>query len=456
MNQHRLAYVAMGGALALISVASVGFAMSAAPDPVAAPEPAPIESGPPAPPSAIPIPADAVVQGASTAVTKTIKTADDSAPTSARPVRVCDQEAQGWVRSETVRVATKQSALTVQVAAWRAGAAAGAYSDLVEAAQDCGPVYPAENLDQFRTGSTTSDGLWSIGVQRFGDVLVVASASSLNSDPDAVLDKVMKSAKTELPARLSSVCIDPSSTSDKYLAARDPYSPDYNGYQRDVKTSIVSAPVLSKKEIRLVQAESPTATWRGPGGVSYPQWAPLVLPPPGTPISADTSTAPRGAAPVLVDPAKIVGPSSSQPSGALGDEPQLPDFEQKNSVATAPAVDTDGPGCGWSFTATVSPVVTEEEVNQQAQQEILSQLIKDTKKQGQALVETVAWPQERAEWLKAAKIQADWNAYYAAVSNARATTAQAKAAYDTSVAAWQAAAVTGVVPGPPPAPVPAP
>lgn len=446
----------MGGALALISVASVGFAMSAAPDPVAAPEPVPVQTGPPPPPPATPIPADAVVAGAPAAIAVALKTAEDATPTPSRPVRVCDQEVDGWVRNESVRFATKKSAVTVQVAAWRAGAAADGYQDLVSAAKKCGEVYPSDGIDQFRTGSSSSDGQSALGVRRYGDLMVIAFASSLGQDPDRVLDTVMSSAKKELPARLSAACVNPTSTSDKYLAARDPYSPDYNGYQRDVKTSIAAPPVFSKKEIKLVSSQSPVATWRGTGGVAYAPWAPLVVPAPGTPISADPATAPRGAPPVLVDPSKISPPSSSQPSGALGDEPHLPEVTIDKSVATAPAVDVTGPGCGWAFTATVSPVVTSAEVDQKARQAILDQLAKDTKKQGQTLVQTVAWPQLRSDWVKAAKIQADWNAYYSAVSSARAQTAQAKAAYDASVARWQAAAVTGIVPAPAPAPVPAP
>jgi hypothetical protein len=448
----------MGGALALVSVASVGFAMSAAPDPVAVPEPVPVEAGPPPPPPATPIPADAVVVGAPAAISAAIKTADDSTRIPARPIRVCDQDVDGWVRNESVRFATKKSAVTVQVSAWRAGAAAGAYHDLVADAKKCGQVSPSEGIDQFRTGSSSNDGQWAIGVRRYGDVMVAVSASSLGQDSGRVLDTVMKRAKAELPARLASVCVDPTSTSDKYLAARDPYSPNYNGYQRDVQTSIAAPPVFTKKEIKLVASPSPAATWRGPGGVAYAPWAPLVVPAPGTPISADVATAPRGGAPVLVDPSRIPAPSGSQPSGALGDEPELPEATVDTSVATAPAVDVNGPGCGWAFTATVSPVVTSEEVNQKARQSILDQLAKDTKKQGQTLVQTVAWPRERSEWVKAAKIQADWNAYYSAVSRARTQTAQAKAAYDASVAKWQAAAITGVVPvpAPPPAPVPVP
>jgi len=447
----------MGGALALVSVASVSFAMSAAPDPVAAPEPVPVDSGPPPPPPATPIDADLVVTGTPTAIAAAIKTVDDSAPTPARPVRVCDRQADGWVRNESVRVATKKSAVTVQVGAWRAGAAAGAYRDLVSAAQKCGEVYQTDRIDEFRMGSYSSDGQWAIGVRRYGDIMIVASASSLGQDPDQVLDKVMKSAKKVIPGKLVSTCIDPTSRSDKYLAARDPYSPDYNGYQRDVTTLLPAAtPVFSKQQIKSVRSQEPTATWQGPSGVSYPPWAPLIVPPPGTPISADPATAPRGAPPVLVDPSRVPPPSSSQPSGALGDEPELPQDTIDRSVATAPAVDVDGPGCGWDFTATVSPIVTAEAIEQEARQAILDQLAKDTKKQGQVLVRTVAWPRERSEWVKAAKIQADWNAYYAAVSSASATTAQAKAAYDASVAKWQAAAVTGVVPVPAPVPAPVP
>ncbi len=446
----------MGGALALVSVASVGFAISAAPDPVAAPEPAPVETGPPPPPPATPIPADAAVVGAPAAISAAIETADDSTPTPSRPVRVCDQEVAGWVRNEAVRVATKKSAVTVQVAAWRAGAAAGAYQDLVSTAKKCGEVSQSDGIDQFRTGSYSSDGQRAIGVRRYGDLMLVASASSLSQDPDRVLDTVMNSAEKEIPARLSSACVNPTSTSDKYLAARDPYSPGYNGYQRDVKTSIAAPPVFSKKQIKLVSSQSPAATWRGPVGVAWAPWAPLIVPAPGTPISADPATAPRGGAPVLVDPSKIPSPSGSRPSGALGEEPELPEVTIDNSVATAPAVDVSGPGCGWAFTATVSPVVTSEEVDQKARQAILDQLAKDTKKQGQALVQTVAWPQARSDWVKSAKIQADWNAYYSALSSARAQTEQAKAAYDASVAQWQAAAVTGVVPVPAPAPAPVP
>lgn len=438
----------MGGALALVSVASVGFAMSAAPESSAVPEPVSVQSGPPAPPPATPIPADAVLAGAAAAVAAGVQTVEVSEASPSRPVQVCGEEVDGWVRSDSSRVATKKAALTVQVAAWRPGAAAGAYLDLVSSAQKCGQVYKADGIDQFRTGSYTSDGQWAIGVRRFGDTIVVASASSLGQDPDRALDSVMKSANQELPARLSTVCVDPSSTTDKYLAVRDPYSPDYNGYQREVTTSIIASPVFTKKEIRLVASESPKATWRGPGGVAYPQWAPLVVPPPGTPILPDLATAPRGAAPLLVDPSRISPPKSSQPSGALGDEPSVPEDLITNSVARAPALDVSGPGCGWEFTATVSPVVASEEIDQGARDAILDQLAMDTKKQGRTLVQTVAWPQERADWVKTAQIQADWNAYYSAVSSANEQTAKAKAAYDTSVAQWQVAAATGVVPVP--------
>ncbi len=154
-------------------------------------------------------------------------------------------------------------------------------------------------------------------MRRFGDVLVVASASTLNGDPDSVLNTVMREAKAEMSNRLAPVCSDPGSTSDKGLLIRDPYSSDYEGYEREAKIAIAAVPVFTNKEINTIAAPQPRATWRGgASSAPYPQWAPLVLPPPGTPMSADPATAPRGAAPLVSDPGSIARRRARSPVAA--------------------------------------------------------------------------------------------------------------------------------------------
>lgn len=447
-------YSGLGVALAVLSLSTVGWAMSVAGPPPTQDQTVETVAAEPLP-APVPIPADDVIRGSVAAVADQLKIPVDSSVPQGNQLKVCDAEVKGWVRSDSMRLSADGVGLSIQIAAWRAGAAAEAFDTLESAAAQCADVSKSESADDFRASISSNDGQWSGGVHRIGDVLVAVSASSDRSqDPAATVDGVILAAQKVMKSRLGTTCVDPTSNRDNDYTSRDPYSSKYSGYKVASVRKLQDQPVMTKAEIAAIRAQKPSSNWQGPESVSFPDLAPLVVPPnsPPQPYTADPSTAIRGTAPTLPDPTKFKPPTTSMPNDDALKEPAEPTIGDGVSVAMIPAVDTSGPGCGWEFTGTVTPEVSQEELLGGAQAAVIDALIRDTEVQSQRMVQALKWPTERKKWVAAKSIELSWNDYRAQLSSAEDRLAAAKKRYEESVQQWYAGTLVPVAPAVPATP----
>ena len=151
------------------------------------------------------IPADAVVKGSAPAIAAKLDLASDASLPQGNQIKICDVEVNGWVRSESIRLSDAGVGLSIQVAAWRAGAAASAFDQLEKGAQGCAEVSASEAADEFRARVSSADGTWASGVRRVGDLLIATSASSGSTDPAQWVDRVLAAGQEVLKPRLRAV-----------------------------------------------------------------------------------------------------------------------------------------------------------------------------------------------------------------------------------------------------------
>lgn len=439
---HVAAYCVIGAVLAVLSLGTVGWAMSVAqPNATAAASATTQDAVEEAPPAAPPIPADQAIQGSATDIAANLKLESDASVPQANQIKICDTEVKGWVRSEAIRLNDSGVGLSVQVAAWRAGAAAGAFDDLEQSAGSCAQVSKSDTSDEFRANVASADGRWAAGVRRIGDILIAASASSAGADPNAWVDRVLAEGQKVMKTRLAGVCVDPTSARDNDNVARDPYSGKYTGFTVASSRKLEDQPVLTKAQIAAVKAQQPTSSWSLPAGAPVPALAPIVVPPlsPPAPDGADPQTAPRGPAPVLVDPAKVLPPKDPEPNRTDDSlkEPPTPDVGDGVSVAMIPAVDNSGPGCGWDFTSTVNPVTNAADLQAGARKAVIAALVKDTEIQGQRMVAALNWPADHQAWVARASIAKSWDDYRSGLELVKSKTDKAKQKYEDSLQAWR-------------------
>ena len=445
----------MGVALAVLSLGTVGWAMSVAqPAPVQASSTSDEAAVAPAPVATV-IPADNVINGSAAAVANAAGLSADASAPQGNQIKICDTEVKGWVRSDSIRLSDSGVGLSVQVAAWRAGGAAAAFDDLERGATGCSEVSSDQQSDEFRAGLSSGDGRWAAGVRRVGDVLIAVSASSGGADPAQWVDKVLTEGQKVLKPRLARVCVDPTSSRQNDLEGRDPYSGKYVGFRVASSRKLVDQPVFTKAEVASIKSQRPRSTWSGPAATPDPQWAPILVAPgsPPAPDGADPATAPRGSAPLLYDLQKFVPPTSPEPSsdGDALKEPSAPDVGDGVSVAMIPTVDASGPGCGWDFAGTVNPVTTKESLEAGARQTVIAALLKDTQAQGQRMVAALNWPSEYQSWLARASVAASWDDYRSELESARSKLARAKDKYQETLDLWRRGTV---LPEPVPSVVP--
>ncbi len=430
----------MGVSLAVLSLGTVGWALSIA-------EPtqtqAAVVDAPVAPPIpvATPIPADKVVAGSVPAIAAALQLPADSSLPQGNQVKICDTEVKGWVRSESMRLNDSGVGLSIQVAAWRAGAAASAFDELEKGAQGCAQVSQTETADEFRAGVTSGDGRWASGVLRVGDVLVAVSASSGGADPAQWVDRVLAEAPKVLKPRLATTCVDPSSTRANDHIDRDPYSGKYTGFRVASSRKLEDQAVISKSQVAEIKTKQPESTWKMPAVVADSKLAPIKVAPgsPPAPIGADPLTALRDPAPILIPLDKFVAPTTLEPAP---DDPGLkepagPTVGDGVSVAMVPAVDNSGPGCGWDFAATLDPVTTEADLAIGARKAVIDALLRDTATQGQRMVDALSWPTAYDEWVAKASIAKSWTAYRTEFEVANGKQAKAQARYDESLVLWR-------------------
>lgn len=441
MNRQFVTYTGMGVALAVLSLGTVGWAMSVA-QPASVQTSAASDESVAAPaPVATVIPADNVINGSAAAVANSAGLSADASAPQGNQIKICDAEVKGWVRSDSIRLNDSGVGVSVQIAAWRAGAAAAAFDDLERGAAGCAQVSSDQQSDEFRAALSSGDGQWAAGVRRVGDVLIAVSASSGGADPAQWVDKVLAEGQKALKPRLAQICVDPTSVRRNDLVGRDPYSGKYVGFLVASPRKLQDQPVFTKAEIAAVKARQPQSTWSGPAAVADPQLAPIKVAPgsPPAPVGADPATAPRGSAPQIYDLQKFVPPSSPEPS--RGDdalkEPSAPDVGDGVSVAMVPTVDTSGPGCGWDFAGTVNPVTTKESLEASARKAVIAALLKDTQAQGQRMVNALNWPSEYQVWVTKASIAASWDDYRSQLESAKYRLSNAKEKYQSSLDLWR-------------------
>lgn len=226
-----------------------------------------------------------------------------------------------------------------------------------------------------------------------GDVLVTLAAGQVTSEAAAAVDARVSAALTPVCTNLAPVAAD---------ATRNPRHEAYAQYTVAAEVSIEAS------------GQAPV----------------------------DTSAVPELAdAPTMAMPRGIAGPPAPAPvtaPAALAD----PGAEVLAAAVTVPAVDETGPGCGWAFTAAVSPRVDADEIARQ------DEAIR-TQARADLLAGQAQWITARAELEAAlpAHLQAAtvWNDYVAAASAVRAQwddQARALAAYDAALKEWTAATRT--------------
>lgn len=450
MNRQRAAYLGAAAFLGVVGLASVGAVFAFAPEHGTVTEAATVPE-PDSTPVARALPVDIATTGVARLIAQNTAVSSTPPTTSERNSRVCDHDLTGWVRSESARTSGPEASVSIQVAGYRAGAASEEFSALVSAAQQCSSVDAQAGQDIFVATRSETDGELAFGVVRQGDVLSVASASSRNGDPAGVVNRALQNARQTMIARLRAVCVDPSSTSNATHPARDPYSPSYSGFTVRREIPLPNQPPLSSTQVALVRADQPSPSWVAPRPTAYPALAPIakqsvtdqpVVPTSPTPTPSDTVDPGlvglvRDPAPLLVDPKTIRPPSQPRPVTDPGAEPTLPRFGARSATAMVPTRDTEGPGCGWQFAATTAPRISDAAIEAGTRTAVIEALVSESAAQGQAMVEALTWPSRHAEWVAAARVAADWDAYDKARLSAETAMQAARNRYDESVRKWR-------------------
>lgn len=450
MNRQRAAYLGAAAFLGVVGLASVGAVFAFAPDQGTVTEAAAIPT-PDSTPVARALPVDIATTGVARLIAQSTGVSSTPPTTSERNSRVCDHDVTGWVRSESARTAGQEASVSIQVAGYRAGAASEEFSALESAAQQCSSVDAQDGQDIFVATRSETDGQLAFGVVRQGDVLSVASASSRNGDPASVVSRALANARQTMITRLRAVCADSSSTTDASHAARDPYSSIYSGFTLPRQIPLPNQPPLSSTQVAVVRADQPAASWVGPNPVPYPDLAPIssqlstdqpvpsFSPTPTPSDSADPglSGLVRDPAPLLVDPKAIRPPAQPRPAQDPGTEPTLPRFGARNATAMVPTRDNEGPGCGWQFAATTAPRISDATLEAGTRAAVIEALVNESAVQGQAMVDALTWPSRHAQWVVAARIAADWDAYDQARLSAETAMKSAQERYDESVQKWR-------------------
>ena len=444
VSRRRFAYWATAIALSAAAIVGVGAVLIVAPSTdEAVVETFETDAVEVAAPKVLPV--DIAMRGVALETVRAVIPDAASTVASAQTSRVCDLAVTDWVRTESARASGSRTNLNVQVAGWRAGAAGAPFDSLRTSADECSYVEEEQGADRFTASRTEEDGQLAFGAVRFGDVIVLASASSASEDPTSAVDEALASADSILAPRLSKVCVDASSETDASLIERDPYGDGYDGYHTVRAIPLLNTSPVDQMVVDSVQAIQPLPSWQKPSPRPFPELAPIDLDAPAvdptvdpapTPESA-TDELPREQAPNIIDPATILPPKSIEPLEAPGDAPLLAVFGVQNARAMVPTFDVVGPGCGWKFAETLPPVVTKTQILEGSQSAIIDALVQQTSSQGQDMIDALSWPDRYRGWVTRATVAADWDAYRATVEDADAAMKEAKEKFEESVTLWR-------------------
>lgn len=387
--------------------------------------PSPVQ---PTTPTQVHLPADDVINGSAQQIAAAAGI-QGTTSASSRTVSVCTTPVAGWLRSEGIHVASDSSALTLQVTAWRPGAAESFLSDMKAKAAECGTSVSDES-NAFESGSVATGVHRELGAVRLGDVLVVASVVNLGDASSGIIGQVVQAARTVLQPKLRGICAEldqppPNNQADE-KQNRDLYGPRYQGYRLPVTILVPDASVLTKRETQTILAEQPLATWQPPAAKPHPELAPLRP-------SQELGEKPDGRVPMLVDPEQIKPPDGAEPIGVLRTQPEPPDAGPTQALASVQATDVTGPGCGWQFTGTSGPQADPADTDEARRAAIIDSLLETTQAQGDAMVDQLQWPTKYERWLAEARVAANWEAYRTAKANAEAQWAAAERVYEQSL-----------------------
>jgi hypothetical protein len=272
--------------------------------------------------------------------------------------------------------------------------------------------------------------VWSRGDVVLAVVGTVAKGSGPTTQVRTLADRV----DAATSAALATTCVDTSpAAGDK---DRNPYLGSYSPYKY---TAQVRVPGVSTKVPKFYPTEAPAELGEVvvPDGEPVEGLAPVLLPDDISPDIdfPDIDSADRGTAPVLVDPDDI-----PVPDGAVSSEPVEPGTAapaQDLAKFGVLSADKSGPGCGWEFTGSKAPNVSEQELKSKTRKNVEKAFWKLAVAQGDAKLKVadVAAATERYE-----RDLSGWQlylSYLGQVQDARSAQQVAQSRYDDSVDAYE-------------------
>lgn len=413
--------------------------------------------------AAVPTPADEAIAGTATEVLR--RTGTGGAISSGmRSLQSCGRSATGWHAADSARGVDGQVSISVDVTAWRAGAAVAAYRSIRDSVSECADVSERAGHDEFTakvTGETGAGRL--VGAVRLGDTLTLAQVASIGPDSQQVVERVVSEARRLLTDRLRGRCGSIASGRDPGQTGRDPYGGHYSGHLIESKIILGTLDARKASEESLIKADTGEPTWRPPAARPVTELAPLDLESiaragdqgrPANPnqlVDGFGRPLPRREAPELIDVSTLIGPTDPRPDREVGAAPEPPERPGGWSVTEVPVPDPDGPGCGWDFTGVRAPVVDVTELTVAGRQAQIDRLASDAKRQSDWLVATVAWPRQYAEWVVRRRAAANWEEFERVKAEAIRERERAERLYEATVERWRTGDLPKVpTPGSPP------
>ncbi len=407
--------------------------------------------------TAVSTPADEAIAGTAAEVLRRAGTGG-AISSGMRSLQACGRSATGWHAADGARGVDGQVSVSVEVTAWRAGAAVAAFQSIRESVSECADVSERAGHDEFTatvTGETGAGRL--IGVMRLGDTVTLAQVASMGPDAQQVVDRVVSEARRLMTDRLRGRCGSVTSSQDPEQVARDPYGGHYSGYTIESRIVLGTLDIRDQGANLSVTVDKGDPTWRPPRAHPVAELAPLDLEAiaragdigrPTNPTQLVDSFGrplPRRDAPELIDVSALIPPTDLRPDREVGSAPEPPDRPDGWSVTDVPAPDPEGPGCGWEFTGVRAPVVDTSELTMAGRQAQIDKLASDAKRQSDWLVATAAWPRQYAEWVVRRRAAANWDEFDRVKAEAVKDRERAEQLFEASVERWR----TGDLPGVP-------
>lgn len=346
----------------------------------------------------------------------------------------------GGVTVQLAAVATGTGTATVDT--WRAQlSACGRTAAPVRASRAAAPAGAPSALTATMSPATAPGGgpaptLAQVAWSRGDVVTVLTFATPEGTAPSGhaldVLRQTAAALDAATTARLAPVCADLAPTVAD--AGRNPTLDTFTGYTVTRTLTVPAAPPVPAPSAPPTPAPSPLPV---PAKVAMPSLAPVLAPTEelwsdkdrdgDLDTLAPVTTAPRGPAPTLVDPAAFtLAPTAADP----GPAPQRPKADVSTVEYAVRVPDPDGPGCGWAFTGADGP---DDDPTALAE---LEKAAYEGAVQQAAAARTDAWVKDAA-WAVAWRTWAAKDAAYDPVRDYLKAQADATAAYTAALATYQ-------------------